>query len=70
MIERLREGPGNGCIVQSLDARDYPDTKIKLHFSHFKILVGPGTYLYLLEVYIHVGVLFSDNELTHFACAK
>ncbi len=24
--------------VEKIDLKDYPDTKIKLHFSHFKIL--------------------------------
>lgn len=39
MQDRLRRGPGDVCKVYSFEAKDYPDTKIKLHFSHFKILV-------------------------------
>eukprot|EP00752_Nemacystus_decipiens_P008488 g7585.t1 len=38
MQSRLRAGPGDVCKVFSFDAKDYSDTKIKLHFSHFKIL--------------------------------
>ena len=40
MLERLRMGPGDGCEVGPFEVKDYPDTKIKLHFSHFKILVS------------------------------
>lgn len=40
MQERLRKGPGENCGVQSFEVKDYGDTKIKLHFSHFKILVS------------------------------
>lgn len=40
MIERLKSGPGGGCAVHSVEVLDYPDTKIKLHFSHFKLLVS------------------------------
>lgn len=40
MQDRLKEGPGEGCVVRSLETKDYEDTKIKLHFSHFKILVS------------------------------
>lgn len=40
MQDRLRKGPGDVCKVHSFDAKDYTDTKIKLHFSHFKILVS------------------------------
>ena len=40
MQERLRTGPGEGCAVGSFKVKDYPDTKIKMHFSHFKILVS------------------------------
>ncbi|CAN0269902.1 unnamed protein product, partial [Laminaria digitata] len=40
MQERLRTGPGEGCVVGSFEVKDYPDTKIKLHYSHFKILVS------------------------------
>lgn len=43
MLDRLREGPGQGCVVRSFESKDYPDTKIKLHFSHFKILVSGRT---------------------------
>lgn len=39
MQDRLRQGPGDVCKVHSFEAKDYSDTKIKLHFSHFKILV-------------------------------
>lgn len=35
----LRQGPGGGCVVREFEVKDYKDTKIKLHFSHFKILV-------------------------------
>ncbi|CAB1110040.1 unnamed protein product [Ectocarpus sp. CCAP 1310/34] len=39
MQGRLRQGPpGNGCDVVGFETKDYADTKIKLHFSHFKIL--------------------------------
>lgn len=40
MIEQLKEGPGDGCLVTSLAVLNYLDTKIKLHFSHFKLLVS------------------------------
>eukprot|EP00904_Undaria_pinnatifida_P002716 jgi/Undpi1/12445/HiC_scaffold_5.g02116.m1 len=43
MLERLRMGPGDGCEVGPFEVKDYPDTKIKLHFSHFKILGVPDT---------------------------
>ena len=39
MLDQLRDGPG-ACVVDTFDAKDYEDTKIKLHFSHFKILVS------------------------------
>eukprot|EP00903_Cladosiphon_okamuranus_P017262 g15907.t1 len=38
MQDLLRQGPGDVCAVDSLEVKDYSDTKIKLHFSHFKIL--------------------------------
>jgi len=39
MQDRLRQGPGDLCRVANVEFRDYSDTKIKLHFSHFKLLV-------------------------------
>ncbi|CAN0134700.1 unnamed protein product [Scytosiphon promiscuus] len=36
MQERLRQG--GPCEVVAFEAKDYADTKIRLHFSHFKIL--------------------------------
>ncbi|CAN0115175.1 unnamed protein product [Pylaiella littoralis] len=38
MQDRLRQGPSYTCTVDKFEAKDYPDTKIKLHFSHFKTL--------------------------------
>lgn len=38
--DQLRQGPGGACVVREFEVKDYKDTKIKLHFSHFKILVG------------------------------
>lgn len=39
MQDRLRQGPGDLCRVDNVEFKDYSDTKIKLHFSHFKLLV-------------------------------
>lgn len=44
MQQRLEEGPREGCQVRSFNVKDYADTKIKLHFSHFKILVSGWTH--------------------------
>lgn len=42
MQAHLRQGPGDVCKVHGFEAKDYSDTKIKLHFSHFKMLVRDG----------------------------
>lgn len=43
--DQLRQGPGGGCVVREFEVKDYKDTKIKLHFSHFKILVRENQQL-------------------------
>lgn len=39
MQDHLRRGPGDACEVRGFELKEYADTKIKLHFSHFRILV-------------------------------
>ena len=62
MQERLRTGPGEDCAVSSFKVKDYPDTKIKLHFSHFKILVS-GRRAELPAPAVRV-ILARDSSLT------
>lgn len=67
MKEWMIHGP-EGAQVDSLDIKDYENTKIKLHFSHFKIL--PDNRETCFRDKPHQCAIFHEEDINEHKAAK